>query len=101
MQWLRCYGRTVQPGTCLFCPSSKFLDVRDSTRYTFVTPQVATVLYASFDTTSIRVSVELDYLQLKLTDYDEFLTIALWIICGVVMAVISIILALPAAYQVI
>ena len=84
-----------------FSPSSEFIhEVRDSICYTFATPQVATILLASFDTTSIRVSFDLDYLQIKLTDYDEFLMIVAWMLCGVVMAVISIVLALPAAYQV-
>ena len=63
-------------------------------------PQVATVLVATFDTTSIRVWVKLDYLQLKLMDSGEFVAIAFWIIFGIALAIISIILALPAAYQV-
>lgn len=61
---------------------------------------MATVLQADFLTTSVKVGVGIEFSQLKLMTRDELVIVILWTSAGMLTALISVVLALPAACQV-
>jgi len=61
--------------------------------------QIATVFKASFDTSGIKITPDISYLQLKILEANEFSEILAWGIGGIAMSVLGALLALPAALK--
>ena len=62
--------------------------------------QVATVVVAKIDMVDVKVTARVTYLQLNIKTTEQFNTIAVWTLLGIIMALLNLIMSIPAAYQV-
>lgn len=63
--------------------------------------QVATVVRIEFDLSLPRVAGQYSILQLKMLSSDEYVDCVAWSIAATCFVALSLVMALPAAYQVI
>eukprot|EP00191_Tetraselmis_sp_GSL018_P004087 CAMPEP_0177607570 /NCGR_PEP_ID=MMETSP0419_2-20121207/17990_1 /TAXON_ID=582737 /ORGANISM="Tetraselmis sp., Strain GSL018" /LENGTH=978 /DNA_ID=CAMNT_0019102165 /DNA_START=848 /DNA_END=3781 /DNA_ORIENTATION=- len=61
--------------------------------------QVASFVRARFDLSSIRVQASVKFLQIKVLEGHEFVVVIGWTITGIIMALVGMVLAMPAAMQ--
>ena len=62
--------------------------------------QIATLIRLHFDMSGVKGNVEVEYLQLNILTWDEYLSVVGWAVAAIVLAVLSIAMAFSAAVQV-
>ena len=62
--------------------------------------QIATLIRLHFDMTGVKHNVDVEYLQLNILTWDEYLAVVGWAVAAIVLAALSIVMAFSAAVQV-